>query len=65
MHGYDTWKAGRTLRILGSLDETLLGLLEVNDVPDGLEVLQKASAVPHIAPRMGRLTSGLTFLYWR
>ena len=42
----------------------LLGLLEVDHVPDGVEVLQKRKNGERKVSETGR-TSTLTFKYWR
>ena len=54
------------LRGLGGLNETTLGLLEVNHIPDGREVLQCLTQL-ELVRKEGRvlLTSALTFWYCR
>ena len=48
-----------------SLEVTLLGLLEVDDVPDGVEVLWKGLQNEKNRRDRERRTSTLTLRYWR
>ena len=48
-----------------SCEITLLGLLEVDDVPDGIEILSEEFVRKVFLVQAMPLTSGFTFLYWR
>jgi hypothetical protein len=53
------------LGAFGSFDVASLGLIEVNNIPDGSEILLIDYVSFHAKRNRDKLTSALTFLYWR